>query len=85
MQKIEVPPPEPKKYFNLKEYMAKYREEHKEELAQRRAEYYAQNKDKILRRKILWSLNVAQNVDRPSPETVEKYGIRYDEEKKRWV
>jgi hypothetical protein len=85
MQKVEVPPPEPRKYFNLKEYMAKYREEHKEELKQRRAEYYAKNKDKILRRKIIWSLNVARNVDRPSPESVEKYGLRYDEEKKMWI
>ena len=85
MQKVEVPPPEPKKYFNLKEYMKKYREEHKEELAQRRAEYYTQNKDKILRRKIIWNLNRSQNTTEPSAESLAKYNIRYDEEKKMWV
>jgi hypothetical protein len=85
MQKVEVPAPEPKKYFNLKEYMRKYREEHKEELKQRRAEYYAKNKDKILRRKIIWNLNMSHNTMQPSAESIKKYGIRYDDEKKLWV
>jgi len=80
-----MPPPEPRKYFNLKEYMQKYREEHKEELKQRRAEYYAKNKDKILRRKILWNLNKSQNTTEPSAESLARYDIRYDEEKKMWV
>ena len=85
MQKIEVPPPEPKKYFNLKEYMRKYREEHKEELKQKRAEYYAKNKEKILRQKIIWNLNKSRNTMEPSAESLARYNIRYDKEKKLWV
>ena len=84
-QKVEIPPPEPKKYFNLKEYMRKYREEHKEELKQRRAEYYAKNRDKILRQKIIWNLNRSRNITEPSAESLAKYDIRYDKESGMWV
>jgi len=84
-QKIEIQPPEPKKYFNLKEYMKEYRLQHKDELAKKRQEYYDKNKDHVLRLKILWNLNVARTVDKPSHETIEKYDIRYDENMKQWV
>jgi len=80
-----IPAPEPRTYFNLKEYMKKYREEHKEKLKEHRVEYYAQNKEQILRNKILWNLNKARNTKEPNGESMAKYNIRYDEMLKRWV
>lgn len=85
IKKIEVEPPEPRKYFNLKEYMKDYRVKNKDKLKEQRNEYYEKNKDEILRNKILWTLNVSKNVKHPSPESIERYNIKYDETLKKWI
>jgi hypothetical protein len=87
----DLPPPPVKApivktaYFNAKESSKKYRESNKDKITIQRKDYYTKNKDQILRKKILWMLNISQSVDKPSRASVEKYGIRYDTELKKWV
>jgi hypothetical protein len=85
VEKVEVPPPEPKKYFNLKEYMKEYRLKNKDKIAEKKKQYYEENKDDVLRKKILWNLNVARTTERPSQASIDKYDIQYDDNLKRWV
>ena len=86
----DLPPPplqEPvikTSYFNAKENSKKYRATHKNEIAAQRKVYYQTNKGKILKDKILWHLNVSQSVDKPSKASVDKYGIRFNSELKKW-
>jgi hypothetical protein len=87
----DLPPPPVKapvaktSYFNAKEHSKKYRVVNKEKIAAQRKVYYSENKDKILKDKILWLLNVSQSVDKPSRASISKYGIHYDNDLKKWV
>ena len=54
-------------------------------ISARRKVYYAENKDKILKDKILWYLNVSQSVEKLSKASIEKYDIKYDKTLKKWV
>ena len=87
----DLPPPPIKEpvaktaYFNAKEHAKQYRAKHKEAISARRKVYYAENKDKILKDKILWYLNVSQSVEKPSKASIEKYDIKYDKTLKKWV
>ena len=86
----DLPPPPVKEpvakasYFNAKEHAKKYRVVNKDKIAAQRKLYYSENRDKILKDKILWHLNVSQSVDKPSKASVEKYGIKYNPEQKKW-
>ena len=71
-------------YFNAKEHAKEYRIINKEKIAEQRKKHYQENKDKILKNKILWMLNVSQSTEKPSQASVEKYGIKYNNDLKKW-
>ena len=73
-----------KSYFNAKEHAKEYRVNNKEKIAEQRKKHYEENKDKILKNKILWMLNISQSIDKPSKASVEKYDIKYNNNLKKW-
>jgi hypothetical protein len=79
---VEQPKEKPK--FNLRDWGKKYREQKKEEIKQKREERYENEKEKILRNKIVSNLN-SGNTKKPRKDTMEKYNIVYDENLKRWI
>ena len=83
---IEAPPPivVEKKPFNLKVWRKDYREKHKQEINQKAKDDYKANKDEILRRHILWSLNHS-NTEKPKQASIDKYKLKFDEKLKKWV
>ena len=82
---VEAPPPivVEKKPFNLKVWRKDYREKHKQEINQKARDEYKAKKDEILRRHVLWNLNT-QNTAVPKQSTIDKYNLKYDENKKCW-
>lgn len=80
-----VPKPQPKEYFDPKKYAKGYREKHKEKIKTQRKDNYSRDKHKILRRKILWNLNVSQVVKHPSKKSIETYDLKYDPKEKKWT
>lgn len=80
-----VPRPEPKRdYFDLKAYSKKYREAKKDTIKTKRKEAYEKDKHNILRKKIIWNLNVSQAVKRPRQSTIDKYNLKYNDQTSRW-
>ena len=73
-----------KSYFNAKEHAKEYRVNNKEKIAEQRKKHYEENKDKILKNKILWMLNISQSIDKPSKASIEKYDIKYNNNLKKW-
>ena len=84
---IEVMPPlvVEKEYFNLKKWRKDYREEHKNEINEKAKKDYQEKKDEILKRHILWNLNKSQNTKSPKQSSVDKYNLKFDENKRCWV
>ena len=82
----EVPPPvvQKKEYFNLKVWRKKYGDDHKIEINKKARDEYQAKKDEILRRHVLWNLNT-QNTAVPKQASIDKYNLKYDENKKCWV
>ena len=80
-----VPKPIEKKYFDPAEYSKKYREKNKAKLDLDRKDNYEKNKHEILRKKQLWYLNIAQTVKKPRQDTIDKYGLKYDDDLEKWV
>lgn len=84
-QKVEVESPtETKKTFDLREYMKNYREKNREKYKKIASEYYEKNQYEILRKKVLWNVNVAGNVLKPTARSIEKYDLHYNRRLKRW-
>ena len=83
----EIPPPivQDKTYFDLKDWRKKYRDERKEVINKKAREHYKENKDKILRNHILFNLNKSCNTAVPKQVSINKYGLVYDENLKRWI
>ena len=82
---IEQPVVQKKEYFNLKMWREKYRKDHKQAINEKAKEDYNVNKDAILRRHILWNLNKSQNTKIPKQSSIDKYNLKFDENKKCWV
>lgn len=83
--KVEVESPKTKSTFDLKSYMKEYREKNKEKYKKLAKDYYQQNKYEIGRKKVLWNVNVAGNISKPSTASINKYNLKYDRESKQWV
>ena len=66
-------------------YMKKYREDKKAELTEKRKAKYAIEKDMILKKKILYSLNKEGNLSKPTAKSISKYNLVYDDENKKWA
>jgi hypothetical protein len=81
--KISEPKPARERTFKRQEYAKAYREKKKSEIQKYMKEYQEKNKDKVLRAKIIWELNTA-NTKNPKPESIKKYNLKYNEERKRW-
>jgi ribosomal protein L17 len=73
-----------KEYFNPAAYAKAYREKHPEKIKAQRADYYQKNKDRVLRNKVLWHLNVSQTTKQPTKKSIEKYNLKYNDQTKRW-
>jgi hypothetical protein len=71
-----------RKYFNPKEYMKGYRKTEKNKKYME--EYRAKKRVDITRKKILLDLNKYKTVKNPKQTTIEKYNLKYDNEKKVW-
>jgi len=81
-----VPKPVAKRtYFDPAAYSKAYREKHPAKIKQQRADYYVKNKEKVLRAKILWLLNVAQTTKHPTKKSIEKYDLKYSAAEKKWI
>jgi hypothetical protein len=73
-----------KKYFNLKEYMKKWQSDNKEKTRNNSQKYYENNKEKVLRNKILNNLNKYGNTNKPSQKSIDKYNLVYNEDTNKW-
>ena len=82
---IEQPIIKPREYFNLKQWRAQYRLQHRELINNTAREEYKANKDGILRRHLLWNLNKSKNTEKPKQISIDKYNLKYDENFKRWI
>jgi hypothetical protein len=81
-----VPKPVAKRtYFDPAAYSKAYREKHPAKIKQQRADYYVKNKEKVLRAKILWLLNVARPTTLPTKKSIEKYDLKYSATEKKWI
>ncbi len=81
-----VPKPVAKRtYFDPSAYSKAYREKHPEKIKKQRADYYVKNKEKVLRAKILWLLNVARTTTQPTKKSIEKYDLKYSDAEKKWI
>lgn len=84
--KVKAQSPTKKKAtFNLKEYMKAYREKNKEKYRKIANDYYKANRNEILKKKVLWNVNVAGNVVQPTKKTIEKYNLTYDRKTHQWI
>lgn len=81
---LEEPPEVKKEYFNPVKYSREYRKKHSEKLKIQRAEYYQNNKEKLLKGKIIWMLNVSKTVKYPSKKSISKYNLNYNVQTKQW-
>ena len=87
MPQLEIKQPiiKPREYFNLKQWRAQYRLQHRELINNTAREEYKANKDAILRRHLLWNLNKSKNTEKPKQISIDKYNLKYDENFKRWI
>ena len=69
--------------FDLKKWSKEYQNKNPEKFKEASKKYYDANKEKVLRRKILYNLN-SGNVVKPTNATIEKYKLKYDKVKKMW-
>ena len=58
-----------------------YRQEHKDEIKQKRLKHYDDNKYDVLRKKILYNINT--NKTKPRADTINKYNLKFESDK--WV
>lgn len=70
--------------FNPREYSKEYRIKHKDKIETWRKDFYKTNKDIILAKKQLYFLNKGL-VKNPTEHSKETYGLKYDDDKKRWI
>lgn len=78
------PPPQKQSTFNLREWSRQYREKNKKLIKQKRDAHYQKNRDDVLRYKLLYNLNKG-NVTNPRQSSLDKYGIEYSDDLKRWI
>lgn len=69
--------------FDLKEWSKKYQKDNPHKFQEASKKYYDANKDKVLRRKILYNLN-SKNVNNPTDATIDKYKLKYHKKQKIW-
>lgn len=81
---LEIDEPEQKiKFFDPVTYSKQYRLDFAKEIQAQRKQYYEKNKERVLRAKVLWSLN-NKGTKKPRDCTAERYGIVHDKKTKRW-
>jgi hypothetical protein len=70
--------------IHVMELGRKYRQSHPQKFRDSSKKYYEENKEKIIRKRIVTNLNSGRT-DEPGRETIEKYKLKYDKQKKQWV
>ena len=64
------------KKFDVKEWGKEYRSKNTETIKQKQKQRYDENKDNVLRNKILWNIN--SKGSKPRADTVKKYNLVFD-------
>lgn len=80
---VVIPTPEPKKYFNPKEYSKKYRTNNKESIKKYFGDLYKKDPDTINRTKIVRLLNLGLQ-KRPRQKSIDRYNLKYNKDLKQW-
>lgn len=84
IEPMEIEMPEQKKkFFDPVGYSKQYRLDFADKIKEQRKQYYEKNKERVLRAKVLWSLN-NKGTKNPRDCTAERYGIVHDKKTKRW-
>jgi len=73
-----------KKKFNKSEYMKKYNKSHKSQTRKYSRKYYNNNRDIVLRNKLLAKINIYKLTKKPTQKSIDKYNLVYDKKSKTW-
>lgn len=73
-----------KKKFNHAAFMKKYQKEHSDDIRINSRNYYNNNKERVLRRKILANANKYGVTKKPTQKSIDKYKLVYDKKSKSW-